>query len=76
MKFKHFVEQVKIGNIEKIFIYKNPDDLNYWFPMIKTIDLNLHVLIDDQERPITDASIDGLLKTLKIAGAKKVEVIL
>jgi hypothetical protein len=76
MKFSHFFYKIKIGSIEKILIYKSPDNLTHWFPMIKTDDLKLHILVDEQELPITNTSIDNLLIFLKNAGAKKVEVIL
>lgn len=76
MKFSHFIEHMKAGRVEKILIYKNPDDLTQWFPMIKTDDLCLHVLVDEQEKAITNACVENLLTVLKNAGAKSVELML
>lgn len=74
MNFEKLVDTARDGQIEKIRIHRNPDNLSQWFVMITTRDSASHILIDEQESPMTSMSIEGMTNILKRAGLKSAEV--
>ncbi len=61
--------------IEGTQIHRNPDNLSQWFVMVKTQDRASHLLVDQDEKPITKTNIEALLSILRQAGIKSAEVI-
>jgi len=75
MKIEKLTELIDQRSIDKVQIYRNPSNLSQWFAMIKTNDTETHVLVDNNEQPITQMNIESLLSTLKQAGLKSAEVL-
>lgn len=75
MNLETFTQYVEDQKIETIKLRRNPEDINHWFPMVHCLDGSVHLLINDEEKEISKASIEELVDKLKKHGAKKAEII-
>lgn len=75
MNLETFTQYVEDQKIETIKLRRNPEDINHWFPMVHCLDGSVHLLINDEEKEISKASIEELVDKLKKYGAKKAEII-
>lgn len=75
MKINKLAQVVDEKGIDSIQILRNPDNLSQWFVMIQTEDNASHILVDEQEIPITRMSVEGLTSILRQIGLKSAEVI-
>lgn len=74
MKIEKLVELVSQRQVDSTQIYRDPSNLIQWFIMIRTVDSATHVLVDDNELPITRRDIEVLIGILKQVGLKSAEV--
>ena len=75
MKLDTFSQRLSTHQIESIKLHRNPDNLEHWFPMIHCSDGSVHLLVDQDGKEISKASLEELINKLKRCGANKAEVL-
>ena len=75
MKLETFSQLLDARQIESIKLHRNPDNLEHWFPMIHCSDGSVHLLVNEEGKEISKASLADLVNKLKSYGAKKAEIL-
>jgi len=75
MKLETFSQLLDARQIDSIKLHRNPDNLEHWFPMIHCSDGSVHLLVNEEGKEISKASLADLVNKLKSCGAKKAEIL-
>lgn len=54
----------------------NPSDTSQWYIMLTDRDKKTHMLVDDNEVPLTSESLNAFIPTIKKLGLKTFEVVI
>lgn len=74
MKLSDAIIRGKAGDWIDVQVRTNPANRQQWFVTLESRDYKSYILVDDDERPVTNADLDSIAQLIESMGVKQFTV--